>query len=263
MKKLICLLAFVTSAAVAEIAPEKLNVIETLPESYPADWIIAQDGSFFHMQNGKFIVLDAGSDDPIGRFKGFFNGSFIAQFYQSKNKPLMYIAETFHARGTRGERTDVLTVYDKANLAPVGEVVLPPKRASEMPTNYNVQMVDDEKLVLIYNFTPAQSVSVVDAEKLEFLGEIPIPGCALVYPMAGRAFASLCGDGTMMSVQLDAEGKQLASGRTSQFFDADAGFCATTHNVVGIYDQRLFHLFGNLVGPLMLEVDLVDHRDDG
>ncbi|MBT8079936.1 MAG: amine dehydrogenase [Gammaproteobacteria bacterium] len=221
MKKSICLLALVSSAALAEIAPEKLNVIQALPESYPADWIIAQDGSFFHMQNGKFIVLDAGSDDPFSRFKGFFNGSFIAQFYQSETRPLMYIVETYHSRGTRGERTDVLTVYDKANLAPVGEVVIPSKRASEMPTNYNLQMVDDEKLALIYNFTPAQSVSVVDPEKLEFLGEIPIPGCALVYPMAGRAFASLCGDGTMMSVQLDANGKQRSSGRTDRFFDAD------------------------------------------
>jgi len=205
----------------AEIAPEKLNVIETLPDRYPADWIIAQDLSFFHMSNGKFIVLDAGSDDPVARFKGFFNGSFIAQFHQPENESLMYIVETFHARGNRGERTDVLTVYDKANLAPVGEVVIPPKRSSQMPTNYNLQTVDDGKLALVYNFTPAQSVTVIDLEKLEVLGEIPIPGCALVYPMAGRAFGSLCGDGTMMSVQIDANGGLASSARTDRFFDAD------------------------------------------
>ena len=64
-----------------------------------------------------------------------FNASFIAQLYQAKTRPEIYITETFHSRGTRGERTDVLTIYDKANLQPIGEVVIPPKRASQMPLN--------------------------------------------------------------------------------------------------------------------------------
>lgn len=221
MKKFTCLLVLISGNAFGELQPEQLNVVESLPEHYPASWIIVQDLSFFHMSNGKFIVLDAGSDDQHERFKGFFNGAFIAQFYQAKTKPLMYAVETFHARGTRGERTDVLTAYDKANLAPVAEVVIPPRRASQMPTEYNLQLVDDEKLALIYNFTPAQSVAVVDVEQMEVLSEIPIPGCALVYPMAGRAFGSLCGDGTMMSVQIDADGDLESSARTEKFFDAD------------------------------------------
>ena len=221
MKKIACTLLMFTASAFAEIQPEPLGVIGSLPESYPPHWIIAQDGSFFHMSNGKFIVLDADSDDPVARYKGMFNGSFIPEFYQGTTSPHMYIAETYHSRGNRGVRTDVLTIYDKANLAPIAEVILPPKRSSNMPTNFNLQLVDDEKLALIYNFTPAQSVSVVDLEKREFVGEIPIPGCALVYPMAGRAFASLCGDGSMLSVQIDAEGKQASSSRTKKFFDPD------------------------------------------
>ena len=205
----------------APIEPEALYVVESLPESYPASWIIAQDGAFFHMNNGKFIVLDAASDDPTSRFKGFFNGSLIAAFHQARRKPLMYVAETFYSRGVRGERTDVLTAYNKANLAPVGELVIPPKRASSMPTNYHLQLVDDDKLALIYNFTPAQSVTVVDADAMTVKGEVPIPGCALVYPMAGRAFGSLCSDGTMLSTQLDEHGKKVSSARTEKFFDAE------------------------------------------
>ena len=168
MKKIACILLMFTASAFAEIQPEPLGVIGSLPESYPPHWIIAQDGSFFHMSNGKFIVLDADSDDPVARYKGMFNGSFIPQFYQGTASPHMYIAETYHSRGNRGVRTDVLTIYDKANLAPIAEVILPPKRSSNMPTNFNLQLVDDEKLALIYNFTPAQSVSVVDLEKREF-----------------------------------------------------------------------------------------------
>ena len=221
MKKLLFVLLLLAGSANADIKPEPLGVIEALPESWPAHWIIAQDGSFFHMSNGKFIVLDAGSDDQHERYKGMFNGSFIAQFYQGTASPHLYIVESYHSRGNRGDRTDVLTIYDKANLSPVAEVVIPPKRSSNMPTNFNLQLIDNDKIALVYNFTPAQSVSVIDIEKREFVGEVPIPGCALVYPMAGRSFASLCGDGTMYSVALDADGKQASSYRTGKFFEPD------------------------------------------
>ncbi len=221
MKKLLLVLFLFSTTAFGEIQPEQIGIIKSLPETYPAHWIIAQDASFFHMNDGKIIVLDADSDDPSTRYKGMFNASFIAQFYQAQTRPEMYVAETFHARGTRGERTDVLTIYDKRTLAPIGEVVIPPKRASEMPLDFNLQLVDDEKLALIYNFTPATSVSVVDIVAREFLTEIPIPGCSLVYPMGGRSFASLCADGTVLNVTLDENGQLLSSARSEKFFDAN------------------------------------------
>lgn len=221
MKKLPLLLLLAASSAFGQIAPEPTGNIGTLPASYPGHWVLLQDGAFFHMNNGKIIVVDADSDDPAARVKGMFDASFIAQMYQARTKPEIYIAETFYSRGTRGERTDVITIYDKVSLSPSGEVVIPPKRISGMPTYYHLQAVDNERLLLAYNFTPATSVSVVDVDSREFLGEIPIPGCSLIYPMAGRAFASLCTDGTMMSVQLDENGAQASSARTDVFFDAN------------------------------------------
>ena len=221
MRKIFLLLTLVSGTALGQLQPEPTGVIESLPDSYPPHWVLLQDGAFFHMSDGKVIVVDAESDDPATRIKGSFNSSFIAQFYQAKTRPEMYVTETFHSRGTRGERTDVLTIYDKQNLAPVGEVVIPPKRASQMPIYYHLQLVDDERIALVYNFTPATSVSVVDVIDREFLDEIPIPGCSLVYPMAGRAFASLCTDGSMMSVQIAEDGSMASSARTDVFFDAN------------------------------------------
>lgn len=221
MKKLMLVALICASAVFAEIQPEPTGIIETLPETWPAHWIIAHDAAFFHMSDGKLIVLDADSDDVTGRFKGFMNASFIGVFIQARTRPEIYLAETFRSRGSRGERTDVLTIYDKRTLGPVGEVVLPPKRSSNMPTDYNLQLVDDEKLALIYNFTPAQSVSVVDVVAREFLAEIPIPGCALTYPMGGRAFSSVCGDGSLLTVVLGDDGQQASSSRTEPFFDVD------------------------------------------
>ena len=221
MKKLLIILIGFSSVARGEVQPERIGNVNTLPETYPAHWIIAQDGAFFHMSDGKFHVLDVDSDDPARRYKGMFNGSFIAQFYQAKSKPEMYVVETFHARGNRGARTDVMTIYDKTSLAPIGEVVIPPKRSSNMPTEYNLQLVDNETLALVYNFTPVASVSVIDVVGRKFLAEIPLPGCALVYPMNGRSFASLCADGTMIGISLDAEGQKVSSSRTDAFFDVN------------------------------------------
>ena len=129
MNKLVIILSLCASAAFAELQPEPTGTIQTLPESWPAHWIIAHDAAFFHMSDGKYIVLDADSDDPWGRFKGFFNAAFIGAFTQAKTRPEMYVAETFRSRGTRGERTDVLTIFSKSNLEPIGEVVIPPKRS--------------------------------------------------------------------------------------------------------------------------------------
>jgi len=221
MKKISLILALVATSAFGQIQPEPTGVIQTLPDSYPPHWVLLQDGAFFHMRDGKVIVVDADSDEPATRIKGMFNASFIGQFYQARTRPEMYVVETFYSRGTRGERTDVLTIVDKANLAPIGEVVIPPKRASMMPLNYHLQAVDDEKLALAFNFTPATSVTVVDLVNRQFLNEIPIPGCSLVYPMAGRAFASLCTDGSMLGVKIADDGSMASSARTEVFFDAN------------------------------------------
>lgn len=220
MKKLLLLLVAWTPAF-AEIQPEELGRIATLPEEYPPHWIIAADSSFFHMSDAKFIVLDADSDNTATRYKGMMNGSFIPLLYMAQTRPEIYILESYRTRIHRGERTDVLTIYDKTTLAPIDEVVVPAKRVSAIPTEHYLHLVDDEKLALIYNFTPAQSVSVVDLEKREFLGEVQIPGCALVYPMGGRAFSSLCTDGTLLTVQLDENGAQASAERSEKFFDAE------------------------------------------
>jgi methylamine dehydrogenase heavy chain len=221
MNKILSLAVLLSCSALAELQPEMPGVIKTLPETWPAHWIIAHDAAFFHMSDGKLIVLDADSDDQHGRFKGFMNSAFIAVFIQARSRPEIYVAETFRSRGWRGERTDVITIYDKRTLAPIGEVVIPAKRSSNMPTDYNIQLIDDEKLALVYNFTPAQSVSVVDIVARKFLAEIPTPGCALAYPMAGRAFASVCTDGSMLTVTVGDNGEQASTSRTAPFIDME------------------------------------------
>jgi methylamine dehydrogenase heavy chain len=127
--------------------------------------------------------------------------------------------ETYFSRGTRGTRTDVVTFYDPRTLSPVAEVPIPAKRASTMPMLANARLTDDGRFLLIYNFTPAQSVSVVDVKSRKFVGEIEIPGCALIYPTGPRSFFSLCGDGAALQVTLGESGQAASRSRTAKLVD--------------------------------------------
>lgn len=163
------------------LAAEKPGKVEQLPASYPDHSVIAHDVAFFHTLEGKMMVLDADAETAAQQFKGMVNSSFIGQFTQSVARSEMYVAETFHSRGVRGERTDVVTIYDKATLAPVGEIILPGgKRSTTMPEKYALQLIDEDRMLLVFNLFPATSVTVVDVAARKVLNEIPIPGCALI-----------------------------------------------------------------------------------
>ena len=68
---------------------------------------------------------------------------------------------------------------------------------------------------------PAMSVSVVDLDKRQFVGEIPTPGCALVYATVERGFFMLCGDGSLLAITLDEHGAQKSSSHSKPFIDID------------------------------------------
>ncbi len=242
------------SSAPQELKPEKTGIVETLPEQYPAEWILIQDAAFFHMLDGRLLVVDASSDDSARRYKGMFNSSIIGQFAQSTTRPELYSADTYLSRGTRGDRTDVLTIYDKRTLAPIDEVILPAKRSSNMPTIFNLQLADNEKLALIYNFTPAASISIVDLDTRTMLGEVPIPGCALAYPMAGRGFSTVCGDGTIQSVKIGANADDVESNRTEAFFDYEND--PLMEKAVQIGNTTYFPTFKGNIQPVDMSGDI-------
>lgn len=223
MNKVVFVIGLLLSClAQAEIKPETIGKINTLPVPYPSDWIIAHDAAFFHMLEGKMVVLDTSAETLGAQYKGMFNNSFIGQFIQSSKRPEMYVGESFHARGNRGERTDVLTIYDKATLAPIDEILLPGgKLIKSMPEKQSIALIDDERLLLISNFTPASSVTVVDLVERKILSEVQTPGCALIYPTGERGFSSLCSNGAMLSVQLDQNGQVAEENRTEVFFDTN------------------------------------------
>jgi len=135
------------------------------------------------------------------------------------------------SRGVRGTRTDFITVYDTQTLNPIGEIVLPgTKRALITAMEGLFTFTDDQRMALVFNFTPASSVAVVDLIKRQVLGEVDIPGCSLVYPSGARGFSTLCSSGTLLTVRLDASGAVAGRSETKAFnpLDTDPLFTAST-----------------------------------
>ena len=210
------------SSALAVLPVEELARVESLDVPYPEHWVFAHDATFFHMTAGRYVLLDPLAETGPQQYKGMIDAAFISAFAQAPGKREVYVAETFYSRGTRGERTDVVTIYDTANLSPLGEVVMPPGlRMSSMPQRYAAQILRDESLLLITNLNPGTSVSVIDLNERQYLATVPIPGCVLTFPTGKSGFSSLCGDGAMMTTVLDAKGEVVRTHRSKPFFDAD------------------------------------------
>jgi methylamine dehydrogenase heavy chain len=210
------LLLLSATGARAELPTEPLVNEPPLPAHPSAHWVWVNDVAFQYMADGRAYLIDG----DAGRFLGMvntgygFNGVVLAHKINT-----IYSPEIYFSRGTRGIRTDVVTLYDPTTLSPSGEIRIPPKRAAIMPMVNDAVLTDDERFLLIYNFTPAQSVTVVDTRSRKFVGEININGCALVYPTGPRSFFSICSDGSLLNVTLNAAGKLAGSSHTSVFID--------------------------------------------
>ncbi len=201
---------------------EPTNIIETLPEKYPEHWFLVHDAAFFHMSDGKVYVIDADGQTLPEQVKGTFNVSLMGNIAQSAKRSELYSMETFHSRGVRGDRLDVLTLWDQATLAPVGEVVWPvPKRFMGMPQRNTMLLLNNDRWLAVANFSPATSVTLVDLDKREIIAEIATPGCAFAYPTGPLGFSSLCADGRFMSTELAKDGSVKAQTRTDAFFSSD------------------------------------------
>lgn len=234
---------------------EPTDVVETLPRDYPASWFLVHDVSFFHMSDGKAYVIDSAAESSSSAIKGMFNVAYIGNLAQSRRRGELYATEAFHPRGTRGQRIDVLTIWDKKTLSPIDEVVLlPGKRLFAMPERYAVVPLDNDHFLAIANFSPATSVTLVDLDTREIVAEIATPGCSLVYPTGKLGFSSLCADGRFMSTQLNKDGSVLKQTRTESFFSSDDTPIYERPAIIG--DTAYFPSIAGLVYPVDLSGDV-------
>jgi methylamine dehydrogenase heavy chain len=200
------------SVARAEFVPEVVGQVATLPAPGP-HWIFVGD---------MLLRRAALVDTDTGTFLGMLSSNVgpIAPLVAPAGGPI-YLPETYYSRGSRGVRTDVVTVYDPKTLAPSGEIVIPPKRADVVHGAGVATLLDGGRFAAVWNLTPATSVSVVDTAELRFAGEFETPGCGLVYAAGARRVAMLCADGSLLLVSLDERGAEASRFRSAVFFDPE------------------------------------------
>ncbi|ASJ74022.1 amine dehydrogenase large subunit [Granulosicoccus antarcticus] len=214
-----------TTKTDAELPPplpiEETGVVLSLPESYPESWIMVDEASFFNHYGGKVIILDALEKTHAKRIKGMVHKSLLGNFAQHKERSEFYVLETFHERGGRGPRTDVLAIYDRSTLKIKKELIWPTERLQALPERYAMAVTGDQQLLVAANLNPATSFTVVDLDSEEIIDTISTPGCVLTFPTGERSVASLCSDGAMMTTVLDESGQLKSQQRMESFFDSD------------------------------------------
>lgn len=259
-------MALATAAAFAQppALPVERQTVATLPPP-DASRLYVADVAFNHLIDGRLHVIDG----QRMRYLGMLGTGFAGQSTLSRDRREIYVATTYYSRLQRGERTDVVEIYGSDDLALKAEVVIPPKHAQAISIRAMMATTGDSRFLLVQNATPASSVTVVDTQQRRFVAEIPTPGCwgAIAWPGVGlRRFSTVCGDGTLVTLDLDEQGRPAGRSASARFFDPDTdpvfmhfeldglkayftSFAGKVHPVVLAGDAPRFETPWSLVGP--------------
>lgn len=247
--KLACLflLAGATPAR-ADLEPEELK-LETLAEKMRPHWVWLNDVSFDRMIDGRAYLIDADTGQMLGMISSGYGHSSLLLAPDGKG---FAAVSTYFSRGARGVRTDVATFYKIADLAAGAEAILPPKRYHGMPFFSAQPVMPGGKFALVYNFTPAQSVTVIDMAAQKLVGEFETPGCGLVYPTSPVTFFLICSDGSLQAANVDGGGKVTLGSTTKRLFATDD---PVSEKGVWTGNQWLFFTFSG-------KVHVIDHKGE-
>lgn len=228
----------------AELPAETLGVVPAITTS---ERVYVADIAISHIADGRLRVFDARS----GRLLGMLATGYAGNFSLSGKADEIYVATGYFSRLGRGDRTDVLEVWDSQSLAFKYEVVIPPKRAQALNYRGLIRPTGDGRFVLVQNATPATSITVVDLQQRKVATEVPTPGCWGILPSAkGARFSMLCGDGKVATVTLNGEGQVADRQVSEKLFDADAD--AWFHHAEQVGDRYWFVSFKGNVTELNL-----------
>jgi len=206
-----------TTAIAADLEPE---ISKTIPAITAKNRVYAADIAINHIADGKLHIVDADS----GNYLGMIGIGFTGQITLSNDKREILVATGYLSRGQRGDRADIVEVWDADTLKFKYEIPISDKRAMALQYEGLMRLSADGRWLFVQNATPATSVSVIDMQAKKMVGELAMPGCWAIYPVNAdsKRFASLCGDGTIQTLTIDDNGAEAARKTSAKLFDADA-----------------------------------------
>jgi methylamine dehydrogenase heavy chain len=196
--------------------PAEHLTVEPLPARSP-HWVYVFDEAFDNEIDMRVHVFDGDSYRRLGQI----DGGFYTAVNLSPDGNTTAVASTYFARGGHGARTDVVEFTDNTTLAVTHEIALPAKRAQTAPSLFNIAYSADGRFLYAAYLTPAASFGVLDPVHGTVLGEIDTAGCVLVIPSGPNRVSSICENGRLLTVTLDAQGHEAARAMSEPFFDAD------------------------------------------
>lgn len=203
----------------ADLPVEELKGGTRLPPATPHR-LYVMDAVFNHLVDSRVNIYDGDTMKFLGLVPTSFNGHMTV----SADGKDIYVMTTYYERLNRGKRTDVVEAWDAETLTPKFEVPIPQKRAQALNYRNYLRQSTDGGLLLVQNATPASSVTVVDLKTRQFADEVTAAaGCwsIIVLPSRPRSFASICGDGALLTVDLDQAGKPMGQQRSQPMFEPE------------------------------------------
>jgi methylamine dehydrogenase heavy chain len=185
--------------------PAEHLTVTTLPPN-TAHRIYVVDEAFLNEIDSRVHVFDGDTYRRLGQI----DAGFSPGFNLSPDGKTSLVGTTYFSRGSRGTRTDVVEFTDNATLTVTHEIVLPSKRAMTLPTYFNLSFSADSHFVYVSYVTPAASFGVLDPAKNTVIDEIDTAGCVLVIASGANRVSSICENGKLLTVTLDAQGHEAS-----------------------------------------------------
>ena len=241
---LLALMAAAAPAPAADAVPqaEQLDVA-TLGPGYPH--------RFFAMNPDSDVGIKILNGDTL-QIEGLIPAATQSVLALDPRGRYFYVCESIWSHGNRGTRDDLISVYDSRTLNLLTEIRLPAQRALVDSLVHQCDISADGKFGYIYNMTPASSMTVVNLEQRKVASSVELPGCALAFPWGDHGFSALCGDGSIATVPLSADGKAGAVTHTPKFFDADTDPIFSESPVDRISGRAFFLSYTGLIYPAQL-----------
>jgi methylamine dehydrogenase heavy chain len=199
----------------AKLPVAESHVTAVLPATH-ARRLFVQDTAFPAAEAAKTYIIDG----ETGKLEGMFSQGYWPNFAISPDGSAVYSADTYFEKHTRGKRQDYLVVRDARTLDVQKDIPLPNGRLLVVTKKYNFGVTPDGRYGLSYNLAPRTAVSVVDLKLREYVGDIDIPGCGLIFPQSPNQFTTLCADGSVATVTFD-EKLKATTERVKKVFDSE------------------------------------------
>ena len=228
LKLTVTMICFWLVSAANAFTPE-VATVETLPDNQGEEWFWISGNRAPSFADGQaYLFSETGK--RLGQVStGFWFNSLV----NAHKRDEIVTVETYFSRGTRGERTDVVVMRDAITLNVKGEIEIPGKRMNAVRNDGLAVLTEDERYLLVVNYTPAQSISIVDLDKAMFVEEIETPGCSVLYAAGNRDFYSICGNGGFMQIKIGDDGRVVSRTRSQPLFDPVNDFLTISASRIG------------------------------